>query len=86
MYCPLLTPSTTMPTRRLGVEFDGPAVTAIGAFEDLYPRFEEKVGRLARLFPLYIFTPWVGGAACGHPAACRAAGGVLMLVWVQRCR
>lgn len=40
-------------------EFDGPAVTSIGAFEDIYSRFESKFGRLMRLWPVYLFTPWV---------------------------
>ena len=48
--------------KRLGVEFDGPAVTCIGAFEDIYSRFYEKAGRLAKLFPLYVFTPWIEDA------------------------
>jgi hypothetical protein len=31
---------------RVGVEFDGPAVTSKGAFEDIYCRFVSKVSRL----------------------------------------
>ncbi|KAI3430585.1 hypothetical protein D9Q98_005178 [Chlorella vulgaris] len=42
-----------------GVEFDCPAVTCIGAFEDIYCRFEEMAGKFARLLPLFLFTPWI---------------------------
>ncbi|KAI3433607.1 hypothetical protein D9Q98_003416 [Chlorella vulgaris] len=45
--------------KRVAVEFDAPAVTSIGFLEDIYSRFREKFGRLASLFPLYLFTPWV---------------------------
>uniref|UniRef100_A0A1D2A9Z6 Phospholipase D n=2 Tax=Auxenochlorella protothecoides TaxID=3075 RepID=A0A1D2A9Z6_AUXPR len=45
--------------QRLGVEFDGPAVTCIGAFEDIYSRFKAKAGPLLNPFPLYLFTPWI---------------------------
>lgn len=44
--------------RRVAVEFDGPAVTSIGAFEDIHAQFEAKVGRVARLWPLFLFSPW----------------------------
>ncbi|KAL4426377.1 hypothetical protein ABPG77_004671 [Micractinium sp. CCAP 211/92] len=57
---------------RLGVEFDAPAVTSIGAFEDIYSRFVEKVGWLARLFPLWLFTPWLEDAlAAANPDTLR---------------
>ncbi|KAI7841597.1 hypothetical protein COHA_004767 [Chlorella ohadii] len=61
--------------RRVGVEFDAQAVTCPGFAEDIYSRFQSQarishvasahrasilqVGRLANLFPLYLFTPWV---------------------------
>ncbi|GAB4817815.1 hypothetical protein N2152v2_004861 [Parachlorella kessleri] len=48
--------------QRVGVEFDGPAITSKGAWEDIYCRFQSKVGRLASLFPLYLFTPWIEDA------------------------
>ena len=90
--------------RRLGVEFDTPAITAIGFAEDIYTQFESKasvgawvcgvgmrvsvwggcrvgrrgrvrmlmrsarhthawqVGRLAKLLPLWLFTPWIEDA------------------------
>eukprot|EP00887_Chlorella_sp_A99_P005400 scaffold1.g5400.t1 len=47
---------------RLGVEFDGPAVTSVGAFEDIYSRFVEKAGCLAKLCPLFLFTPFIEDA------------------------
>ncbi|KAL4430904.1 hypothetical protein ABPG75_006160 [Micractinium tetrahymenae] len=57
---------------RLGVEFDSPGVTSIGAFEDIYSRFVDKVGRLARLFPLWMFTPWLEDAlAAANPDTLR---------------
>lgn len=40
--------------RRLGVEFDGPAVTCIGAFEDIYSRFYAKVCLRARALGLCV--------------------------------
>lgn len=44
--------------RRLGVEFDGPAVTCIGAFEDIYSRFKAKVGaRWAHIHTASLLTP-----------------------------
>ena len=48
--------------RRIGVEFDSPAVTSIGAFEDVHARFEAKLGRLARAWPLFLFAPWISDA------------------------
>ncbi|EFN53116.1 hypothetical protein CHLNCDRAFT_137467 [Chlorella variabilis] len=54
--------------KRLGVEFDAPAVTSIGAFEDIYSRFEEKAGKFAKLFPLWVFTPWIEDSLqCANP-------------------
>jgi len=43
-------------------EFDGPAVTSIGAFEDIHAQFEAKAGRFARMWPLYLFAPWIQDA------------------------
>jgi alkaline phosphatase D len=40
------------------VEFDGPAVTSIGFWEDIYSRIEQKLGRIMRLWPVYLFSPW----------------------------
>ena len=48
--------------KRVAVEFDGPAVTSIGAFEDIHAQFEAKVGRVARVWPLYLFAPWIQDA------------------------
>ncbi|PRW58605.1 alkaline phosphatase isoform A [Chlorella sorokiniana] len=58
--------------RRVGVEFDAPAVTSPGFAEDIYSRFQRQVGRLAKLFPLYLFTPWVEDSLqAANPASLR---------------
>lgn len=46
----------------VGVEFASPAVTSIGAFEDIYSRFEAKSSLVSKLFPLELFTPWIEDA------------------------
>lgn len=48
--------------KRVAVEFDGPAVTSIGFAEDIYSKFEKTIGRLLRLWPVYLFTPWIADA------------------------
>lgn len=40
-------------------EFDGPAVTSIGAFEDIHGQFQAKGGALVKAWPLFIFSPWI---------------------------
>lgn len=47
---------------RKGVEFNGPAVTSIGAFEDIYSRFKAKLGKLTSITPLFYYTPWIRDA------------------------
>lgn len=50
---------------RVGVEFDGPGVTSIGAFEDIRARFvaaARRVGAAWGVPPLYVFSPWITDA------------------------
>lgn len=50
---------------RVGVEFDGPAVTSIGAFEDIRSRFVAAARSVAAAWtvpPLYVFSPWIADA------------------------
>lgn len=49
-------------SNHIGVEFASPAVTSIGAFEDIYSRFEAKSSLVSKLFPLELFTPWIEDA------------------------
>ena len=44
---------------RVAVEFDSPAVTSIGFVEEIYAGFERKLGRLLKMWPIYLFTPWI---------------------------
>lgn len=44
---------------RVAVEFDGPAVTSIGPFEDVHGQFQSKLGAAIKPWPLWLFCPWI---------------------------